>query len=171
MRRVAHAVPGTMTIQLQAFFFQVQFQHAEGVPVVTVNLPDGHTSTLFSFCRNQGWPELRFPEKKKEICVLQLAGLLQFKIVPRHPIIGQDRKFANWGYQAGLFFTYLCHQVVQSIGLDASAAAAAAAAAAVAAAVAAPAAAAAAVAAPGGGSGARQSSKRQRVSFGGNATQ
>ena len=116
VRRVAETGPGTITIQFQALLFQLQCPNAEGVPIATVKLPNGETMTLLSFCGKSGWPQLRVPEKKgfKDICVLQLAGLLQFATAPRHPMKGQGTKFAAWGYQAGFFHTYLHHQTAAS---------------------------------------------------------
>lgn len=90
MRRVSKPAPGTFTLQLLAFFFQMQFPHAEGVPVARVNLKDGKCKTLWSAV-NKGWSSIT-GINTKHTCVTQLLGLLQFDSIPRYPMKGQEMR-------------------------------------------------------------------------------
>ena len=114
LRVIDNARPGSFTIQLQALLFQLQYPNAVGVPVVCYNVAPGEAKPLLSFipADYHAWPQVMLPGQKpvKPICVAQLVGLLQFGVIPRHPQIGQLKKWGNWGYQAGVFRTTLYHQ-------------------------------------------------------------
>jgi hypothetical protein len=115
MSRVDLPGPGTVTVQFQALLFQLQYPHADGVPVVTMNLANEESQTLWSYTPGEytKWPHI-FGIDLKPACVLQLTGLLQFECVPRHPQKGQRVKWINWGYRDGVFRTKLYHQAPSS---------------------------------------------------------
>ncbi len=71
--------PGTFTVQFQALLFQLQYPHANGVPVVTLNLENEQSETLFSYTpESTAWPHVNGIDTKTT-CVLQLIGLMQFE--------------------------------------------------------------------------------------------
>ncbi len=93
MRRVPKPAPGTFTVQLQALFFQLQFPHAEGVPVARLNLEGARSRTLFSSIGgHSAWSTIAGIDTKNT-CVTQLLGLLQFDTTPRYPQKGQGTKY------------------------------------------------------------------------------
>jgi hypothetical protein len=116
LRVIDHARPGSFTIQLQALLFQLQYPNAVGVPVLRYNTAPGQAQSLLSFvpADYHAWPQVMLPgtgKKPTPVCVAQLVGLLQFGVIPRHPQIGQSKKWGNWGYpSAGVFATTLYHQ-------------------------------------------------------------
>jgi hypothetical protein len=99
-----------MTIQLQAMAYQLQYQHLEHVPIMSLNTAKG-SIPHFTYCNAEydHWSSVMGPDKLP-VCVAQLVGLLQFGVIPRHPQKGQAQKWGNWGYLNGVFRTTLYHQ-------------------------------------------------------------
>jgi hypothetical protein len=83
-------------LHLDLLLFQMQCPHVSGVPlmdIVTVS-DDGSRQAVAVYSRSSSvWPTVLV--EGESCCVLQLLGLTQFRVVPRHPQ-HQNPKFINW---------------------------------------------------------------------------
>ena len=101
-------------LHLDLLLFQMQCQHVSGVPlldIITVS-DDGSRQAVAVYSRSSSvWPTVLV--EGESCCVLQLLGLTQFRVVPRHPQL-QNPKFINWGQDDwGRVITILWHLVQQ----------------------------------------------------------
>ena len=110
MRRIAAPEPGCLILDLEMLLLSLEFPELDGLPVVH-QVKSMHTKLSVVSLLTKGknnityWPVLpNIPTFNKgvpgikDMCVGQLLGLLQFRIVPRHPVKGCLEKFANWGF-------------------------------------------------------------------------
>jgi hypothetical protein len=81
-----------------------------GLPLVDVSTPSAPLSekAWYTYTKSgvNNWPHVVVGGM--ECCVMQLLGLTQFKIIPRHPQDQRPIKYINWGYgQNGICNTFL----------------------------------------------------------------
>ena len=101
-------------LHLDLLLLQMQCPHVSGVPlldIITV-LDDGSSRAVAVYSQSSSvWPTVQV--EGESCCVLQLLGLTQFRVVPRHPQ-QQNPKFINWGQDDwGRVITILWHLVQQ----------------------------------------------------------
>ena len=103
--------------QLEALGFTIQVLYQN---VLYVNIRQVETALHVAFkdhpnrlwrCTGSGgnnWAKVRV--EGKDCCVLQLLGLTQFSVVPRHPKKAQKPQYILWGYgNNGVVVTLLYH--------------------------------------------------------------
>ena len=101
-----------------------QFPHLSGVPLldITTVSDTGRVESVPIYSQissaSGNWPTVLV--EGESCCVLQLLGLTQFPVVPRHPQ-SQNPKHINWGIERGLVVTYLYHNwaIAAAIGCSA----------------------------------------------------
>jgi hypothetical protein len=100
-------------LDLFVLAFTTTYPKATRLALVHLFTPDGKTHAQLTSGSDayNVWPTVP-DEQGRDICVLQLWGLLQFSMVPRHPIKGVlGVKCAGWGYDHGIAATTLSHQL------------------------------------------------------------
>ena len=95
-----HACKKFMTLHLDLLLAQLLVPNMCGLPLVDVSTPSELLSEraekTYTKSGGNNWPHVKVGGE--ECCVMQLLGLTQFKIVPRHPQSQKPRKYLNWGY-------------------------------------------------------------------------
>jgi hypothetical protein len=94
-------------VDLYILAFTAMYQKASRLPLVHLFRPDGSTLALLTSGSDgcNAWSTVPDGEKmsKHTICAMQLWGLLQFPLIPRHPIIGvAGDRCAVWGQHDGV---------------------------------------------------------------------
>ena len=109
-----HKVQRFYTLHLNLLLLQLQFPNLRGLPLldITTIVADRSKSDAQLTYNKSGWSSWPFVKVEgKSCCVLQLVGLVQFKVIKRHPNEkGKKTKYISWGYgYNGVFTTYLYH--------------------------------------------------------------
>ncbi len=106
-----HKEPRFYTLHLNLLLLQIQYPNLRGLPLLDITTVDSTGSQsiaqrTYTSSGGHNWPLVNV--ESTSCCVLQLMGLVQFKVIKRHP---QEKgtKYVNWGYQRGVFITYLYH--------------------------------------------------------------
>ncbi len=109
-----HKVPRFYTLHLNLLLLQIRFPNLRGLPLLdfTTVGADGSSESVaqLTYTKSGGnnWPQVKV--EGKSCCALQLMGLVQFKVIKRHPQ-EKGKKYINWGYRNnGVFKTYLYHE-------------------------------------------------------------
>ncbi len=91
--------------------FCCAYPKADGLPLLRRLTGDDSSELLTSCPKTSLWPCVPDGEGGQGlVCALQLWGLLQFAIVPRHPNIGVDGfRCVRWGLHLGVAVTTLSH--------------------------------------------------------------
>ncbi len=127
MRRIPKAEPGCFIVDLKMLILSLEFPELDGLPVLQEVLRIDVVSDIItsSFLLTTGngkysyWPVIpnvpsfkRHMRVTKDLCVGQLIGLLQFKIIHRHPIKGPAKglKAITWSLAQGTWETIQHHQ-------------------------------------------------------------
>jgi len=127
MRRISKAEPGCFIVDLKMLILSLEFPELDGLPVLQEVLSvDVVSDIINSSCllttgnqKYNYWPVVpNVPSFKnhmrvtKELCVGQLIGLLQFKIIHRHPVKGPAKglKAITWSLAQGTWQTIQHHQ-------------------------------------------------------------
>ena len=105
-----HGCPKFQTLHLDLLLVQLLVPNLRGLPVLDVSTPSEQHSELAYYTYVYGGSRwLYVLVGGKGCCVLQLLGLTQFVIIPRHPQ-SKGKKFVNWGYGShGICKTYIYH--------------------------------------------------------------
>jgi hypothetical protein len=99
-----HKVPRFYTLHLNLLLLQLQFPNLHGLPLLDITTvgADGRESSAQRAYKKSGgnnWPHVKV--EGKSCCALQLMGLVQFKVIKRHPQ-EKGKKYINWGYERGV---------------------------------------------------------------------
>ncbi len=122
MRRISKAEPGCYIVDLKMLLLSLEFPELDGVPVLQeVEKVDVANDSISSSClmttakaQYTYWPVIpnvqsfdKHTPVTKDLCVGQLIGLLQFQIIPRHPVKGvaSGHKALNWALTQGTWKT------------------------------------------------------------------
>ena len=100
--------------------FTAMYPKASRLPLVHLFAPDGTTRSLLT-SGSDGyniWPTV--PDGyDNQFCALQLWGLLQFTVIPRHTVIGvQGDKCAEWGLHNGVAVATFFKQAELELAYD-----------------------------------------------------
>ena len=105
-----HGCPKFQTLHLDLLLVQLLVPNLRGLPVLDVSTPSEQHSELAYYTYVYGgsrWPCVLVGGE--QCCVMQLLGLTQFEVVPRHPQ-SEGTKYVNWGYGVhGIVKTYIHH--------------------------------------------------------------
>ena len=127
MRRISKAEPGCCIVDLTMLILSLEFPELDGLPVLQeVERVDVVSDIISSSCllttgngKYTYWSVIpNVPSFKnhmrvtKDLCVGQLIGLLQFKIIHRHPVKGPAKglKAITWSLAQGTWQTIQHHQ-------------------------------------------------------------
>ena len=92
-------------VDLYILAFTATYQKASRLPLVHLLMPDGSTLALLTSGSDgcHAWSTVPDGASKHDIFAMQLWGLLQFPMIPRHPIIGvAGDRCAVWGQHDGV---------------------------------------------------------------------
>ncbi len=128
MRRISKPEPGCYIVDLTMLILSLEFPELDGLPVLQeVERVDVVSDIITSSCllttggtgKYSYWSVIpNVPSFKKhmrvtkDLCVGQLIGLLQFRIIRRHPIKGPAKglKAITWSLAQGTWQTIQHHQ-------------------------------------------------------------
>jgi hypothetical protein len=110
------------SVDLYILAFAATYQKASRLPLVHLFMPDGSTRALLTSGSDgcNAWSTV--PDgvsHKRNICAMQLWGLLQLSMIPRHPILGvAEDKCATWGQRNGVAVSTFYKQAEVELALD-----------------------------------------------------
>ncbi len=104
-----HGYEEFYTIHLDLLLVQMLLPNMRRLPLLDLTSVNG-SSAMRTYTTSGGNNWAKVLVEGKDCCVLQLLGLTQFSVVPRHPKKEQKPQYILWGYgNNGVVVTVLYH--------------------------------------------------------------